>query len=85
MERMSARFVAKRVGMSTRWVYDLWKEMGLVCKDKFGDWVLTELGRSHGGRMSNGDSLQVPTFDFSVIEKLMIDYYNKTKSKQVAA
>ena len=29
---MSARFVAQKVGMSTQWVYDMWKEMGLVIK-----------------------------------------------------
>lgn len=29
MSRMSARFVAQKVGMSTQRVYDMWKEMGL--------------------------------------------------------
>ena len=53
--------------------------MGLVYKDKFGDWVLTELGRSHGGKMSSGSHLSVPTFDFDVIEKMMIDFYNKCR------
>lgn len=78
MSRMSARFVGKEVGLTTKAVYQMWKDMGLVCKDKFGDWVLTEAGRAVGGRMSNGARLEVPVFDFEVIEKLMIDFYNKT-------
>lgn len=77
MDRMSARYVAKRVGMSTEWVYDMWKDMGLVVKDKFGDWVLTELGRSHGGDMSKRTNFPVPTFEFKVIERLMIAFYKK--------
>ncbi len=76
MSRMSARFVAQKVGMSTQWVYDMWKEMGLVDKDKFGDWILTTAGRAIGGKMSKGSRLEVPTFDFEVIEKMMIDFYN---------
>ena len=79
MSRMSASFVAKEVGMSTTWVYDMWKDMGLVAKDKFGDWVLTEEGRKIGGRMSSGSHLSVPTFRFEDIEQLMIDFYNKTR------
>ncbi len=77
MSRMSARFVGNHVGMSTEWVYCMWKDMGLVIKDKFGDWALTEMGRSIGGRMSKSNYRPVPTFDFEVIEKLMIDFYNK--------
>lgn len=77
MSRMSARFVAQKVGMTTQWVYDMWKDMGLVDKDKFGDWVLTATGRANGGRMSKGSRLVVPTFDFEVIEQMMIDFYNK--------
>ena len=46
MGRMSARFVAEKVGMSAEWVYEMWKDMGLVIKDKFGDWALTEVGRN---------------------------------------
>lgn len=77
MGRMSARFVAQQVGKSASWVYEMWKDMGLVTKDKFGDWVLTELGRASGGKMSSGSRLEVPTFDFDTIEKMMIDFYNK--------
>ena len=79
MSRMSARFVANKIGKSVTWVYDLWEKMDIVTKDKFGDWVLTNAGREIGGRMSNGNRLQVPTFDFDVIEQLMIDFYNKNK------
>ena len=28
--RMSARFVGNKVGMDTKWVYDLWEKMGVV-------------------------------------------------------
>ena len=77
MGRMSARFVAQKVGITTQWVYDMWKSMGLVDKDKFGDWVLTSAGRALGGKMSRGSHLEVPTFDFKTIEQAMIDFYNK--------
>lgn len=79
MSRMSARFVGHAIGKSTRWVYDMWSQMGLVTKDKFGDWILTAAGHQIGGRMSKGARLAVPTFDFSIIEKLMIDFYNKNR------
>ena len=75
--RMSARFVAQEVGKSTAWVYDLWEKMGLVIKDKFGDWILTESGRASGGRMSKSTYRPVPTFDFEIIEQKMIDFYKK--------
>ena len=80
MDRLAARYVGKRIGMSTEWVYDIWMKMGLVVKDKFGDWELTELGKLNGGRMSKSN-YPVPTFEFKDIEKLMIDFYNKTKNK----
>lgn len=77
MDRMSARFFAIKVGQSTDWVYGMWKDMGLVIKDKFGDWALTEAGRSIGGKMSKSTHCPVPTFEFEVVEKMMIDFYNK--------
>ena len=77
MSRMSARFVGQKVGMAAQWVYDMWKDMGLVEKDRFGDWILTAAGREAGGRMSKGSRLEVPTFEFEVIEKMMIDFFNK--------
>ena len=80
MERMSARFVGRAVGMSTAWVYGMWKDMGLVEKDKFGDWILTAIGKSIGGKMSKNSYRPVPIFEFEVIEKMMIDFYN-TKRK----
>ena len=79
MSRMSARFVAQKFGMSVKLVYDMWHDMGLVTKDKFGDWILTELGKQHGGKMSNGNRVSVPTFKFEAIEKLMIDFFNKNQ------
>jgi len=60
----------------------MWKYMGLVIKNKFGDWVLTDSGRKIGGRMSEGNHLSVPTFEFEIIEKKMIDFYNKHRKKK---
>ena len=77
MNRMSARFVGNEVGKSAAWVYSMWENMRLVFKDKFGDWELTDAGRSIGGRMSKNNYRSVPTFDFNVIEKMMIDFYAK--------
>ena len=77
MTRMSARYVARKVGMTTQWVYDMWKDMGLVQKDKFGDWSLTAAGRVIGGEMSKSNYLSVPTFRFEDIEQPMIDFYNE--------
>ena len=45
MSRMSARFIGHKVGLPTKDVYSMWERMGLVVKDKFGDWVLTEAGK----------------------------------------
>ncbi|MBE6747062.1 MAG: hypothetical protein E7558_06390 [Ruminococcaceae bacterium] len=81
MERMSARFVGNVVGKSAKWVYALWEEMGIVTKDKLGDWILTDAGKEIGGKMSRNNYCPVPTFDFEVIEKLMIDFYNKHHMK----
>lgn len=79
MARMSARFVAQQIGMSVKCVYEIWNDMGLVIKDKFGDWALTDLGRQNGGRMSQGNRLPVPTFELETIEKMMIDFLNHHK------
>ena len=81
MSRVSARFFAIKTGWDTRSVYNIWKEMGLVIKDKFGDWALTPLGHNIGGRMSKSSYTPVPTFDFDIIEKMTIDFYNKFKKK----
>lgn len=77
MSRMSARFVGRAVGMSTEWVYGMWKDMGLIINDKFGDWTLTAAGHNIGGRMSKSNHCPVPTFDSEVIEQMMIEFYNK--------
>lgn len=75
MERMSARFVANKMGMSTAGVYKTWEAMGIVMKDSWGDWTLTDLGREIGGKMSNGNRLQVPVFDFEQIRNLMQEFW----------
>jgi len=69
MGRMSARFVGNKVGMSTESVYGMWKDMGLVIKDKFGDWTLTEAGISIGGRMSNSNNCPVPRATAFALQK----------------
>lgn len=74
VSRMSARFVARKVRICTTWKgYDLWNSMGIVAKNKFGDWALTKAGREIRGRMSKSNYCTVPTFDFNAIEQLMID------------
>lgn len=81
--RMSARFVAKElIGYTTAAVYEIWKDMGLVIKDKWGDWVLTDYGRSVGGRMSKGTRLSVPTFDVDQVIDMMIEFYKKTHGEK---
>lgn len=70
--RMSARFFGLQMGMSTDSVYSIWENLGLIIKDKFGEWVLTDAGRSIGGKMSKSNYCPVPTFEFEVIEKIMI-------------
>ena len=75
MSRKSARFIADMLSnYTTKDVYDIWKEMGLVIKDNMGDWTLTELGKNIGGKMSNGNRLQVPTFEAEMIIEKMIQF-----------
>ena len=74
MSRKSARYIAQElIGYTAADVYDIWKDMGLIIKDKFGDWALTELGRSIGGKMSKSDHLPVPTFEADKVIDMMID------------
>lgn len=78
MERKSARFIAQMLcNYKTKDVYEIWKDMGLVVKDKFGDWILTDLGKNIGGKMSNGNRLSVPTFDAETIINEMIEFCKK--------
>ena len=79
MSRVSARFFANKTGWDTSSVYSTWKEMGLVVKDKFGDWALTSLGYNIGGRMSKSNYRPVPTFDFEIIKRMTVDYFIKNK------
>lgn len=71
MARKSARFFEYDLGMSAKQIYIAWQKMGLVVKDKFGDWALTEAGRNIGGRMSKSNYCPVPTFDSDIIMELM--------------
>lgn len=78
MERKSARFIAEMLCNYTATdVYDVWKDMGLVVRDKFGDWILTDFGKSYGGKMSNGSSLSVPSFEADFIIEKMIKFCEK--------
>ena len=75
MGRKSARFIAEMLtNYTTKDVYEIWKDMGIVVKDKFGDWIVTDLGQSLGGKMSNGDRLSVPTFNADFIIDKMIEF-----------
>lgn len=77
MSRMSARYIGQKVGKKTSEVYDIWSNMDLVAKDKYGDWILTDLGKKIGGKMSNGNRLPVPIFDLKIIKEMMVDFYNR--------
>lgn len=82
MERKSARFIAEMLcNYTTKDVYEIWKDMGLIVKDKFGDWILTDLGKTIGGRMSKGNRLSVPTFDADLIINKMIEFCEKNGIK----
>lgn len=74
MARMSARFVGKIIGLGTDEVYETWERMGLIYMGQYGDWLLTDAGRSVGGQMSKSNYCPVPTFDFEVIEKIMMEF-----------
>ena len=74
MGRMSARFVALRVGESTEWIYKTWENMGLIEKDGHIGYKLTELGKENGGKMSQNSAVSVPTFDYDTIVALMDEY-----------
>lgn len=75
---MSARFIAKAFGEKAAWAYDVMKELGLVVKDKFGEWTLTDLGRQIGGRMSTSNYRPVPSFDFEIVAKMIEEHMKKT-------
>ena len=74
---MSARFIAPKIGFTTKDVYQMWNDMGVIEKDKWGNWILTEAGRNLGGRLSGGNC-PVPTFKIDTIVNAMCDFYNKT-------
>lgn len=72
MNRMSARFFGSKLNISTQEVYSVWEDMGIVVKNKIGDWIVTEAGTKIGGRSSKG--FGVPTFDFDSIKAIMLKY-----------
>lgn len=75
-KRMSARFFASRLGVSTSKIYELWERLGLVEKNEHGTYVLTELGKLKGGRGSQGNG--TPTFEWDAIKPMMdVEIYKK--------
>jgi hypothetical protein len=72
MARMSARFIGLELGKSAKEVYAILHQLGLVEKDKYGDWIVTVAGREVTGAMSRGD-YSVPTFDLDTIKGLIKD------------
>lgn len=80
MGRKPASLIAKMLqNFTTKDVYEMWKDMGIVVKDKFGDWVLTEAGKSIGGRMSKNSYHPVPTFEDEDIINKMSEFFEKIK------
>lgn len=79
--RMSARYIGKEVGKSAKWVYEMWKDMGIVIKDKYGDWILTDAGRALNGKMSKFSDFSVPTFKAEEIIPKMEEFFIKHRMK----
>ena len=76
MSRKSAKYIAMElVGYAASDVYEIWKDMGLIIKNKYGDWTLTELGVQFGGKMSKNSLQSVPTFEANYIIDKMIEWY----------
>lgn len=80
MSRMSARYIASKMCMTASSVYNTWEEMGLVMKNQYGDWTLTNLGLEAGGRMSRNNYLSVPTFELESIRKLMREFWSQSRN-----
>lgn len=59
---MSVRFMGIAIRKSTQWVYKTGESIGVVTKDNFGNWTLTNYGRQIDGKMSCSNYLSVPTF-----------------------
>lgn len=75
--RKSAYFFAKElIGYSTSDVYEIWRDMGLVVKGKFGTWVLTALGVENGGKMSLSNH-PTPTFNIDELFPKMVAFYEQ--------
>lgn len=70
MTRMCAKFIGLELGMDTQEVYAALCELGLVEKNKDGNWIVTVSGCEATGAMSRGNC-PVPTFDFETIRALI--------------
>lgn len=76
--KSAMHFARELVDYTTADVYDIWQDMGIVTKGKFGGWIVTELGHKLGGRYSSGKH-HVPIFDFEKTFAMMVDFYQKHK------
>ena len=77
MNRKSARFVGLEICLPTKKVYEIWHQMGLVMKNTYNEWILTQKGYDIGGKMSHNSYVPVPTFDLDTIVKLMKEFFEK--------
>lgn len=79
MSRIGATGMGKSIGLTAKAVNEIWDQMGLIMKDKFGDWILTEFGKQLGGEYSKRTNYPVPTFEISVIKPMMIKFLGSKK------
>lgn len=62
--RKSATMIAKELGMKTKDVYSLLKELGFLDGEK-GNWSLTELGKQVGGAVRQIDNGERGSYNVS--------------------
>ena len=79
MSKASARYIGKCFGMDANWTYEVWEDMGLIVKNKFGDWILTEAGKKIGG--STSKRYGVPIFKGEEIVPMMNEFLRKVFGK----
>lgn len=74
MNRMSVKFIAYQVGLSEKKLYEVLEAKGIVTKNEFSKWILTNHGRESGGVMSKGER-SIPTFRLEDISEMVLDYF----------
>ena len=78
MSKSGATGIGKAIGMMPKTVNKILSQMGYIMKDKFGNWILTELGKKKGGTYSQQTNYPVPTFD---LENICLDIAEFLKQK----